>query len=202
MCCITGSRMRRSSKQKSIGTCERSPKGELPKTDAPRDKVLLPLDVLAEVQKERAEKEAALAKAERAHNAAEAAIARAERNELALAERASKAALEGRVEEARQDFAKATDGTANLQVLFLGFEFYFRTGDLTNSEELLHRSLAISGPDAQSDESSAAISNLGLIYRTRGELDRAEEIHRKSLAIEEKLGRQEGIVWPNTATSG
>ncbi len=35
--------------------------------------------------------------------------------------------------------------------------------------------------------------NLGLIYRTRGDLDEAERMHRKSLAIEEKLGRQEGM---------
>ena len=40
-------------------------KGELPPADAPRDKVLLPLAVLAEVQKEKAEKEQALARAER-----------------------------------------------------------------------------------------------------------------------------------------
>ena len=39
-------------------------KGELPPADAPRDKVLLPLAVLAEVQKEKAEKEQALARAE------------------------------------------------------------------------------------------------------------------------------------------
>ena len=38
-------------------------KGELPPADAPRDKVLLPLAVLAEVQKEKAEKEQALARA-------------------------------------------------------------------------------------------------------------------------------------------
>ncbi|MFM9964837.1 MAG: hypothetical protein ACKV2Q_26830 [Planctomycetaceae bacterium] len=42
-------------------------KGELPKADAPRDKVLLPLAVIAEVQKEKAEKEQALARAEREH---------------------------------------------------------------------------------------------------------------------------------------
>ena len=40
-------------------------KGELPPTNAPRDKVLLPLAVLAEVQKEKAEKEQALARADR-----------------------------------------------------------------------------------------------------------------------------------------
>jgi tetratricopeptide (TPR) repeat protein len=35
--------------------------------------------------------------------------------------------------------------------------------------------------------------NLGVIYWTRGELDRAEEMLKKSLAINEKLGRQEGM---------
>ncbi|MCP4594138.1 MAG: tetratricopeptide repeat protein, partial [bacterium] len=35
--------------------------------------------------------------------------------------------------------------------------------------------------------------NLGVIHRTRGDLDRAEEMFRKSLEIEEKLGRLEGM---------
>ncbi len=35
--------------------------------------------------------------------------------------------------------------------------------------------------------------NLGRIYFMRGELDRAEEMHKKALAIDEKLGRQEGM---------
>ena len=35
--------------------------------------------------------------------------------------------------------------------------------------------------------------NLGILYQKRGELDRAEEMHKKSLAIDEKLGRQEGM---------
>lgn len=45
------------------------------------------------------------------------------------------------------------------------------------------------------DDSVRAISygNLGLIERTRGRLDEAEVYHKKSLAIEEKLGRLEGI---------
>ena len=40
---------------------------------------------------------------------------------------------------------------------------------------------------------ASTYGNLGLIYLTRGELDRAEEMHKKSLAIEEKLGRLEGM---------
>ena len=170
-------------------------KGELPKADAALEKVILPQHAIEEVQKERAEKEQALAKAKREHNAAEAAIARAEAFALEFAERASKAALEGRVEEARQDFARATDGTANMDVLFLAFEFYNRTGDLATAEEMHLKALAINEKLGRQGQEGMAnqYGNLGLIYWTRGDLDRAEEKHLKSLAIEEKLGRQEGI---------
>ena len=35
--------------------------------------------------------------------------------------------------------------------------------------------------------------NLGLIYQTRGDLDKAEEFHGKSLALNKGLGRKEGM---------
>ena len=169
-------------------------KGELPPADAPRDKVLLSLAVLAEVQKEKAEKEQSLARAEREHQVVEAAVARAETFALEFAERGSKAALEGRVEEARQNFAKATKNTSNLQVLNLASEFNHRIGDLATAEELIERRLEITGRDAQTADTARALCNLGFVYQTRGDLDRAEEMCRKALEIDEKLGNQEGIV--------
>ena len=39
----------------------------------------------------------------------------------------------------------------------------------------------------------AATGNLGVIHRTRGDLDKAEELHRKSLALSEESGRKEGM---------
>lgn len=71
-------------------------KGELPRVDAPRDKVLLPLAVLSEVQKEKAEKEQALARAERECQLAGAAQVRAENLTRGFAERTSQAAFDGR----------------------------------------------------------------------------------------------------------
>ncbi len=154
-------------------------KGDLPKADAPLDKVLLPLAVIEEVKKAKAE--------------AEAANARAERLALDFAEQAAKAALDGRIEEARQAFAKALDGTTNLNVLCLGFEFFNRIGDLDEAERLLRRCLAISGPEVQTADTAAAYGNLGIVLFTRGDLDGAEAMHRKSLEINEKLGRLEGM---------
>ncbi|MHC4518757.1 MAG: tetratricopeptide repeat protein [Planctomycetota bacterium] len=44
-----------------------------------------------------------------------------------------------------------------------------------------------------SAEQAVLLGNLGLIYHKRGELDRAEEMHKKSLEIEKRLGRLEGM---------
>ncbi len=40
------------------------------------------------------------------------------------------AAQEGQLEKARQTFASAHEGTTNVRVLYLAYEFYHRTGEL------------------------------------------------------------------------
>ncbi len=168
-------------------------KGELPKPDAPRDKILLPLPILEEVKQARAAAAQAERRAEQEHHQAEAALARVDELALELAQQAAQAALDGRVEQARQTFAKAHQGTTNLDVLYLAFDFYFRTGDLATSEEMLERRLALGNRDAETADTAGSLGNLGVIYGTRGELDRAEEMHQKALAIFEKLGDQVGM---------
>ena len=192
-------------------------KGEITKADDKRDAVILPLEYVKAVReaREEAEQQRRLNEAtvkrlkarkkprrkgkakEQQQNRSEAeaklAAARAEELALLLAEQASKAAMDGRVEEARQLFAKAHVGTTRVRVLYLAYTFYQRTGDLAAAEQLLERWLAISGRDDENADTAAALGNLGLIYKTRGDFDRAEEMHNKALAINEKLGRQEGM---------
>ena len=45
---------------------------------------------------------------------------------------------------------------------------------------------------AASEEEAIVLNNLGLIYTTRGELDRAEEIYQKALSINVRLARPKG----------
>ena len=192
-------------------------KGEISPVDDKRDVVILPQEYVDEVRKarEEAERQRKLAAAalkqlkarkkvrrkgkteKQGQGQREAveklAVARAEELALVLAEQAAKAALDGRIEEARQLFAKAHMGTTQLRVLDLAYDFYERTGDLAAAEQMLDRWLAISGRDAETADTAAALGNLGGIYQTRGELNRAEEMLKKSLAIHEKLGNQEGI---------
>ena len=86
-------------------------KGELPKADAPREAVVLPLEYIQEVTKAKAEAQAAEERAESLKKDAEAQTARADKLALELAEQAATAAGEGQIEQARQTFAKAHEGT-------------------------------------------------------------------------------------------
>ena len=64
-------------------------------------------------------------------------------------------------------------------------------GLLGAAEALNKRSLELI--DEGSAAQAAIKSNLGRIYKTRGDLDKAEKLHRKALEINEKLGLLEGM---------
>jgi len=52
---------------------------------------------------------------------------------------------------------------------------------------VLKKWLNLSGPDEQSADTADAYGNLGVLYKTRGDLERAEEMCQKSLAIREEM---------------
>jgi tetratricopeptide (TPR) repeat protein len=143
-----------------------------------------------EAEQARAEAKGAIEKADASARAAEAGSAA---RLLMLAQDAAKAALEGRIEEARQGFAMALDGTTNTKVLFLGFQFYRRIGELDEAERLLRRSLAISGPNSETESTADAYGNLGVIMEARGDLEGAEAMHHKALELDEKARRLQGM---------
>lgn len=81
--------------------------------------------------------------------------------------------------EGRKAFVKAFLGECG--------EFLMTLGLLDSFEGLSTRSVALV---KQGGVSAASIlGNLGVIYRMRGDLDRSEAVHRKSLIISEKHGR-------------
>ena len=106
---------------------------------------------------------------------------------LKIAEDAAEAVLEGKLEKSRQRFATALAGTANAEILSLAFKFYFRTGDIDSAEDVARRWLAVSAPN--SGDKSNAYGSLGNIHGIRGDLDEAEALYRKALALDEELGR-------------
>ncbi|MCG8509322.1 MAG: DUF4062 domain-containing protein, partial [Rhodospirillales bacterium] len=167
-------------------------KGELPRPDEELETVILPLAALEEVKEARTVAEQKIEEAEKARDDAEEARLKIEAMQWQMAEDAAHLSREGKVEFARQKFAELVSDTVNLRILYLGFEFYNRTGDLDSALSVLEKWLTLSGPDEVTANTASAYGNLGILYATRGDLDRAEEMYRKALAINEALGRKEG----------
>lgn len=103
------------------------------------------------------------------------------------AKRAAKAAIEGRIEEARQDFAKALDGTTNLDVLSLGAAFFSGIGELAEADRLFRRWLSINGPENPTTSTAVIHNKLGEVSRQRWDLDAAESHYQKALEISSAL---------------
>lgn len=135
--------------------------------------------------KEEAAEQARLA--EKAMQKIEAAYFKIEVLQLQSAEEAAYLAKEGQLELARQKFVSAITDTTNLRILSLAYEFFYRTGDLASASDVLEKWLLISGRDQQSSNTAIAYNNLGNIYRTRGDLDCAEEYYRKALELFDDL---------------
>ena len=168
-------------------------KGELPKVDAERDKVIFPLETLKKVEEAKAIAESKIQEAAEAREAKKEALLKIEAMQLQMAEDAAVLALEGTVEFARQKFAVLVIETMSLRILSLAFEFYHWTGDLESAFSVLEKWLNISGPNEISAETASAYGNLGILYLTRGNLERAEAMQQKALAIDEALGHKEGM---------
>lgn len=108
---------------------------------------------------------------------------------LALAESAAALFAEGKHHEARALWSRAlTPATTDVRVLFLAFQFHFRSGEYEEAERLVRRRLAVTGPDADSEETARAYTNLGLVLLYRKDLDGAEREFSRSVAISERIG--------------
>jgi len=168
-------------------------KGDLPKTEQNAELVVLPLDVLKRIQEAENLVNQKMREAAEARDAEKEHRTKIEAMQLQIAQDAANLSKEGKIEFARQKFAELVTETINLDVLFLGYEFYSRTGDLDAAFTVLEKWLDISGPESNSPETASAYGNLGNLYRTRGELEDAEEMYLKSLALNEALGSKEGM---------
>ena len=68
---------------------------------------------------------------------------------------------------------------------------YFRIGELEKAENSCNTLLKLAGTNQEYE--AKAYTNLGNVYQTRGDLDKAVEFHEKALAINLELGRKQGM---------
>ncbi|MDD2336901.1 MAG: tetratricopeptide repeat protein [Geobacteraceae bacterium] len=116
-------------------------------------------------------------------------VAAAEKSSIELSHNATAFALEGKLEHARVQFAQALQPSNLAEVMNIAVNFYINVEDLNEAENLLHRMLA----QFSEFDASALVRRLGILLYSRGDLDQAEAMFRKSLESEEKLGHLEEV---------
>ena len=107
-------------------------------------------------------------------------------------DKAERLAEEGQLTDAEVIFARAISSASDPTAFIRYGDFLNRVGRLVQAEEMYRKVLGLSGPD-KDEWTAAAYGGLGLIAGSRGHLDQAEELHRKSLQINEQLGHREGM---------
>lgn len=121
--------------------------------------------------------------------------------QLEIARDAAKFALKGEIEFAKEKFNKLCAESSNLQVLYLGYEFFYRIGDLTSATNAINKWIEISGPNAETRDTAAALCNLGNLHFRRNELEQSNAVYLNALSVYKKLGITTGsaIIYGNMA---
>ncbi len=110
-----------------------------------------------------------------------------------MIEEAKRLADAGKLTEAEACFARVVSHGDEAGAFLAYGNFLVRVGRLAQAEVMYGRVLELAKLAEDGVAEAATYGNLGLIYQKRGDLPKAEEFHRKSLTINEKLGRLEGM---------
>jgi tetratricopeptide (TPR) repeat protein len=110
-----------------------------------------------------------------------------------LVKKAENLARQGRLTDAEVAFAKAIATGDDPDACNRYGVFLHRMGRLKQAELMYERVLNLGGRGSPKWK-AIGYSNLGRVYAERGELDRAVDMHRRSLTLEKRLGRDKGIV--------
>ncbi len=106
---------------------------------------------------------------------------------------AVRAAEAGDVAAAGAGLIVALESTEDIRLLFLGFQFFFRTGDHATAERMTVRRLAVAERDGETGHVARACTNLGLIHLATMRLDSARLLMERAVAIDERLDNAEGL---------
>ncbi|MFM9958714.1 MAG: tetratricopeptide repeat protein [Phycisphaerales bacterium] len=101
----------------------------------------------------------------------------------------------GRVDEAAAVLREVCEHAEDLRLLFLGFQFFFRTGDAVTAERMTRRRLEVAERigGGETEHVARACTNLGTLLLTVGRGEEARGWCERALLIDERLGNQEGI---------
>ncbi|TET22092.1 MAG: tetratricopeptide repeat protein, partial [Candidatus Stahlbacteria bacterium] len=87
---------------------------------------------------------------------------------------------------------QASDDSERCAILNLIGASQIRSSDYKNAEQTFLEMITIAEQAKLDEALSAALGNIGLVYRTLGEPRKALDYHQKALEIDEKIGSLEG----------
>ena len=166
-------------------------KGELPDVCVDNDTPIFPIKILETLNKEKIRTAQAITEAINAKDAQMLTQLEKEMLELEMAEDAAFFSKEGKIEFARQKFAKLTLDTKNKNILYLGYEFYYRTSDFKAAEQVMNRALKLADSHKDIRFRAMALGNLGNVYRCLGKNTLAKEMIEQALEAFIELGDTE-----------
>lgn len=111
---------------------------------------------------------------------------------LNFAIEATKLMKEGKLTLADEKFARAVELYDEPEVLNAYASFLRHIGSLDRAEGIYSKELRVSGPKAAIHH-AIALTGLGNIWATRGDLDEAEKLYEKSLEVDDSIFREKGL---------
>ncbi|MDZ4262128.1 MAG: tetratricopeptide repeat protein [Pseudomonadota bacterium] len=99
----------------------------------------------------------------------------------------------GRLTEAEALYARGAVSGNSLEAINAYGHFLIRIGRLAQAEAMFERCQELAQAAEDREWLAASYGNLGIVYRTQGDLDQAEAMHLKSLELDEALGHKEGM---------
>lgn len=157
-------------------------KGDLTSLKQGLHPIILPLDVVKEIE---AQKKEVQLEVQNASMEKDQALLQLELRDLKMAEFAAALSFEGKIEYARQMFSIVSLESKNLKILNLSFLFYQRTGDLDAADAVLQKWDDLLVDNKNTIEGAAVTGNKGIILLNRGKTDEAQKCFQHALSIYE-----------------
>lgn len=160
-------------------------KGDLPKLQDNSNALILPLDIIAEIENQKHHAQIAMDEAKKLNDENQILRRRYEVLQLQTAIDASNLSKDGKIAFARQRFSELMESSEDLKILLLCSDFFERTGDYESAIRALNKWIAYNSDHLNNLDAADIYLNLGHIKMLQGDYNEAQEYFSTALSIGE-----------------
>ena len=160
-------------------------KGDLPKLQDNSNALILPLDIITELENQKLRAQIAMDEAKKLNDENQILRRRYEVLQLQTAIDASNLSKDGKIAFARQRFSELMESSEDLKILLLCSDFFERTGDYESATKALNKWIAYNSDHLNNLDAADIYLNLGHIKMLQGDYNKAQEYFSTALSISE-----------------